>query len=187
MCKQPGNDDYPICPRLQYGEQCVPIDAADTEDREIFQANGLSSRFGTRGEQGPKPDIVRLLSTCTQGLFRTMRGPSYNGILSQQPPYGCQVSVILSQMDAVCADVQGNFRIIVDDEIVFLLQGVVDVQLYIPYLQYRTDGRMRGIPSCSWQGIVPDKIIPARRFPFLTLKEGVIHSPHCVTRLIFRR
>lgn len=71
--------------------------------------------------------------------------------------------------------------------IVFLLQGVVDVQLYIPYLQYRTDGRMRGIPSCSWQGIVPDKIIPARRFPFLTLKEGVIHSPHCVTRLIFRR
>lgn len=69
----------------------------------------------------------------------------------------------------------------------FLLQGVVDVQLYIPYLQYRTDGRMRGIPSCSWQGIVPDKIIPARRFPFLTLKEGVIHSPHCVTRLIFRR
>lgn len=36
VCKQPGNDDYPICPRLQYGEQCVPIDAADTEDREIF-------------------------------------------------------------------------------------------------------------------------------------------------------
>ena len=36
-CKQPGNDDYPICPRLQYGEQCVPIDAADTEDREIFR------------------------------------------------------------------------------------------------------------------------------------------------------
>jgi len=54
-----------------------------------------------------------------------MRGPSYNGILSQQPPYGCQVSVILSQMDAVCADVQGNFRIIVDDEktAVFTAQG----------------------------------------------------------------
>ena len=23
--------------QLQYGEQCVPIDAADTEDREIFR------------------------------------------------------------------------------------------------------------------------------------------------------